>query len=82
MAKAAQFVRFQRSDDSLPDWIDGPFEYLQIHHGSIEAGTLDEAVITDLAALNQDGTWDAGPHGVKQDGYTDAVFYSDLIDNH
>lgn len=71
-----QYVRFQHSQDDLPEHIEGPFTYIQAHHGIMEAETPDGEFVVDFAALNVDGTWDAGPHSSPTRGYTDAVFYA------
>jgi hypothetical protein len=70
------YVRFQCSDDRLPEHIDGPFEYVQQHHGIMEATDLEGNFLPDFAALNKDGTWNAGPTAPTENGYTDAVIYA------
>jgi hypothetical protein len=70
-------IRFQCSDDRLPEHHEGPFNYIQMRYDTIEAEWPDGKFVAELAGLNEDGTWNAGPNQLRQNGYTDIVVYRD-----
>jgi hypothetical protein len=61
-------ITFEHSHDEFPQVVEGPFEWIEMIGGNmfgLRPGT-DEA--EEIAGVNIDGTWDAGPFESDEGG--------------
>jgi hypothetical protein len=53
-------IKFSSDEDEYPDHFEGPFLWVEAIKGSLFAMREDSADPAEVAAINRDGSWDAG----------------------
>ena len=60
-------VTFEHSNDDYPQVTEGPFEWVEMIGGNMFGLRPGTEEAEEIAGVNEDGTWDAGPIGILPD---------------